>query len=149
MDDAERFINQQRAEQDQADAARKQWEEKIGELKDAAEKVVEGFRNAGVTDFSVRKTDDTIAVKFGSRPIGLGGRFTGEIQNGATAVFYFENGTYSVVGERTPFHTGACHPEKFVDFGQDVEVDEFRKAVLGFMEWATTGDGCGGHKFRF
>lgn len=54
MDGADRFINQQRAEQDQAEAAQRRWQQNIPDLKQAAEEVVESFRQTRVTDVYVR-----------------------------------------------------------------------------------------------
>lgn len=71
---------------------------------------------------------------------------------GASAVFRCEPDG-NVYGFRYPFHgrMKSLSAERFLELGEPatVQADDLGNAVAEFLEWATTGGGCGGHPLHF
>lgn len=150
------FVEDQR-QQARSVAARAAWRAKLPELVPAVESVVDVMRDSLMPDqfradavcvLTDRKRDRfPLVVAFGARA-GSGP----EPEIGASAAFRCEEDG-RVYGYRYPFHSvmNALEPEPFADLGDPEALTPaaLGNAVAEFLEWATTGAGCGGTRLQF
>lgn len=147
--------------------ARSLWADKVVEVRQAVEAVVDVLRDGLVpgqlpdppaTVLTDGKREQfPLVIAFGSRcsdadgivPLRAG---VSTLEVGASAVFRCGPDGH-VHGYRYPFHeAGEPHePEHFVDLGYPAHIgaDEIGNAVADFVEWATVGGGCAGHELQF
>jgi hypothetical protein len=86
--------------------------------------------------------------------IAFGTRATArpDVEVAASALFRCE-ADGRVYGYRYPFHSvkKGLDPERFMDLGEPegINAEVLGDAVAVFLQWATVGSGCGGHRLVF
>ncbi len=156
-----------RQQQARLETSRMAWSQRVVELVPRVEAVVEVVRSALAPEqFSSAAISVLVDTKRDAYPlvIAFGPRLCVqegtlklhpeplETEAGASAVFRCE-ADGNVYGFRYPFHgrMKSLSPEPFAELGDParVQADDLGHAVAEFLEWATTGGGCGGRTLCF
>jgi hypothetical protein len=161
-----KFVEEQK-QRARLEYARQAWAQKVPELLPAVEAVVEVMRG-GLPPDQLRRANIAVLadprrdlfpliVAFDRRPYpdDRQPRLHAELAHGevgASACFRCEADGL-VYGYRYPFHSvlSSPEPELFAELGEPamLQADEVANIVVEFLQWATTGTGCGSRPLRF
>lgn len=158
MDDPQvrmqKFVASEKSMQATHDSAEIAWLTRLPQFAQVAEGIVNILHGVGYQDLAVHADQGRIRIVFGPRPCGArkaAGGIELDEERGAEAVFLVLD--KKVAGLRRGFLRPG-QPTTYAEFANlggatQLDAAKFGHAVVDFLQWAATGDGCGSKRLTF